>query len=61
MFINPYVMLDLHTARVSDLLAESAHDRLARAVRCHASTAEVDRVVPTAPARQWWWRRIAPS
>jgi hypothetical protein len=60
MFVNPYVMSDLHTTRVSDLLAEAAHDRLVRELRCHASTAGVDLALTASP-RRLWWRRIAPS
>jgi hypothetical protein len=42
MLTNPHLILDLHAARVADLRAEAAHDRLVRALRRHASTADID-------------------
>jgi hypothetical protein len=46
MITNPHLMLELHAARVVDLRAEAAHDRLVRALRLHASE----------PAHRWWRR-----
>jgi hypothetical protein len=58
MFANPYLTLELHNARVADLRAAAAHDRLARGLRRHASTADLDRV--RAPgASRWRIRRRA--
>jgi hypothetical protein len=63
MFTNPHLNLDLHAARVTDLRAEAARDRLVRALRRHASTGDTSRARAAVAGRRWWPRnrRAAPS
>lgn len=57
MHTNPYLMLELHAARATDLRAQAVHDGLVRALRRHASTTDTYPRAAAAPARRWRPRR----